>query len=266
MAQPTLNLTTAELRKEVMRVLGYGLSYQGLSAGPQDDVDRCIKRGLARFYAPEPIRGETVPHQWSFLVPRATLTTEADEDEYQLPENFGGMIDPFTWESNSTKCPIRVVSDEHLRRLAQAGSAVAGVPTHASIGPESSADDSPDATPDIPTRWVVRLWPVPDDEYDLTYRYYVVQDVVTSSIAPPGGGLHGETIIASCLSVAEEILNNRGGRFSDTYARAYQRRLEASVGVDRRQGGPTSFGINGDRSDGAAGVRETSVTYNGTQY
>lgn len=268
MAAPTTKLTTDELRKEVARFLGYPTGYMGLNSSQQDDVDRCVRRGLRRFYAPPPIENEKASHQWTFLVPRATITTTAGDADYQLPEDFGGLVDPFTYAANTIRCPIRVVADEQLRTLASGAANTTGRPTHASCTPEVTAGDSPNATPDIPTRWQVFLWPTPDDAYVLTYRYYVVQDVVTTTLNPPGGGLHAETIIAACLSVAEELQNNSmTNRPMSIQKDLFAERLVASVSIDRRTGNPSVFGTNSDASDSRwPAMPEVSVTYDGTQY
>lgn len=268
MAQPTLQLTTAELRQEIQRALGYNSSYQGLHRSEQDDVDRCVKRGLRQFYNPPILPGESVVHQWSFLVARGTITTVVDDDSYQLPENFAREFGPLTWPANNWHAPVQIVTDVELRRLAAAGAAVSGVPQYAAITPEATSGDSPNTTPDTPTRYQVTLWPTPSAVYTLTYQYYVVQDVATSSQNPPGGALHGETIIASCLAVVEEILNSRGAQRPGTvYRDRFYERLRSSVALDRKTGGPSTLGFNNDNSDGPYCVRErANVTYNGVQY
>ena len=59
--------------------------------------------------------------------------------------------------------------------------------------------------------------------------------------------MHGETIIASCLAVAEQMIDefNNPGK---NQARFIER-LAASISYDRRNMLPDGFGYNADNSD-----------------
>ena len=97
-------------------------------------------------------------------------------------------------------------------------------------------------------------------------------DSITGSEVPLGGQLHTETILASCLSVAEQvIIPNSPHRYRENYLA----RLRASVELDRQAYTTENLGYNGDPSDHKftdANFKrilrrpDVSVTVNGTQY
>lgn len=266
MAESTLQLTTTQLRKEVALHMGYRTEYGGLLQHQQDEVDWIINEGLRRFYSPPVLPGESRPHQWSFLTPRTTLALVAGTTTYTLPDNFGGIVDPFTYASGTSRAPIGVVTDEELRRRATISSS-SGNPTCVAIVAKVSSDDSPNATPDIPTRWQAVFWPTPSEALTLTYRYYVIQDAPTTTLNPPGGSLFGHVIRASCLAVLEDRLNHNRPNSSTVHATRFREILASAVGMDRRMNNPRILGVMTDTSDGAGLYEPTvSVLYNGVQY
>jgi hypothetical protein len=78
---------------------------------------------------------------------------------------------------------------------------------------------------------------------------------------PLGGSEHYETVIVSCLAVAEEF----GDTPSSKYRELFTQRLASSVMLDRAGMYPSIFGYNGDRSDsiGRLDDRDVTVTYIG---
>jgi hypothetical protein len=97
--------------------------------------------------------------------------------------------------------------------------------------------------------------------------YYVLPAMLTSGVPYPyGGATHAETILESCLAVAEQRLDDSAAVHSSKYRMC----LEASVMADRRHR-PQLLGYNGDRSDGRGRLTprdryENGVTYNGVQF
>lgn len=267
-AQSTLNLTTAELQSFVARFCGMSsTTYSSLSASEQAEVDRFVRAGLRRFYAPPPLPGEKVGHQWSFLSPRGSILTVADQVAYDLPDDFGGMLEgSLTWPSDHADWePVRIVSDSVFRKAMQQNET--GARTRiATILPKSDEDDTnADGVPDIPTAFEILLYPAPqDDDIVLSFRYYCIQDAVTSGINPPGGALHADTIIAACRYAASELAEPK---MVQTHQAVFMERLSASVAIDRRTTSVTTYGYNGDRSD-TPWLRKPypNVTVNGVQY
>ena len=244
MAQPTIALTTGELRIEVAGYCGFSTTtYASLTTSEAADVDRFIMRGLRRFYAPPPLPGEPTSHLWSFLQPTATITTSSGTEAYALPDDFGGMIGPtLTWAADSNRPAVQIVPQSAYAETKQVPYQPSTYPRIATILPVATVATG---NPDIPTRFKVYLYPTPAETATLTYRYYVTQDVVTGSIDPPGSQWHGETIIAACLSVQEETINPR----ETVWRERWMQQLAASVAFDRRMAAPQTFGRNLDRSD-----------------
>ncbi len=112
-------------------------------------------------------------------------------------------------------------------------------------------------------RWELMLYPAPDLEYDVLMPYVPNPDALTSQASYPWGGMaHAETVLQSCLAVAEHRVENERGI---EYVR-FMERLKASADHDRRLR-PPFLGRNVDRSDTesapAAWQRVQYVTYNG---
>ena len=268
MAQSTLNITTAELQSYVARFCGMSsVTYASLSASEKAEVDQHVRSGLRRFYNPPPLDGERVGHQWSFLSPRGSITTVSGQSAYDLPDNFGGILEGvLTWPAEqATREPVRIVSDAVFRRAMQVDTAT-GRTRMATILPKADDGDvATDGTPDIPTAFEILLHPIPDeDDLVLTFRYMAIQDAVTSGIDPPGGALHADTIVAACRYAASELAEPKAQQF---HKAIFMERLAASVSLDRRVTSVSSLGYNGDNSDATRFVKPyPTATVYGVQY
>jgi len=118
----------------------------------------------------------------------------------------------------------------------------------------------------------IQIYPIPDAAYRLRYVQINEPSAVASGQTPLGGDLHGETILASCLAIAEhKIFPNSPHRYREQYIN----RLRASVELDRQAYTTENLGYNGDPSDHKftdANFKrilrrpDVSVTVNGTQY
>lgn len=161
------------------------------------------------------------------------------QNRYTLPDNYGGMCGPITYGFGTNWTEIKIVDDVSIRMAEQEQGWPKTRPTFASITPT-------DPTYTTGQRFSLHVWPLPDAAYRLTYRYTILLDnLTTTNKYPPGGLLHGETILLSCLSVAEEILDSPSRQYRDRF----MRRLRASVLLDRQANAVEYFGYNGDASD-----------------
>lgn len=313
MAEPTLATSLTELRSAVSRFMGFTRTYASLNSTESADVDEVIVRGLRRFYSPPVLPGETKAHEWSFLRPLRTVTTQApyatgtitvangvvtlsggtfpswaasgemsfsgglytvstrdgntqvtlDDGEIDasagttytlylpqqdLPDDFGGIsAGAFTYPPASGRASVPLTSDHSLRSARQRSGLQVGAPRLCSVRPKAKETATG-------TRWEVAWHPIPDAEYDLTYRMNVLPDalVASTNIHPYGGSAHAETILESCLSIAETMApdNKR-----DLHQRLFMERLAASVMLDRQASEPDTYGICEDRSDDLADRR-----------
>lgn len=169
---------------------------------------------------------------------------------YLLPTDFGGLRGSITFRDNSDEIPLRLVNESAIRRLRSDEPVKRGVPEYAAIVPADTENTSETAQ-----LYKLSLWPYPDKVYDLFYTYTVYVNALSSdnyAIAddnhvPIGGAYHSETILASCLAIAEQIVDefNNPGKMQAKFTE----RLAASISYDRRNMLPDGFGYNGDHSD-----------------
>ena len=201
----------------------------------------------------------------------SATTFEILANEYALATDFGGIRGSFTYRDGDGYMPLRLVNESAVRMLRSQESIRKGVPEYCAIIPSTTDNDGTSAQ-----TYKLSLFPFPDKVYDLYYAYTVFVESPTDNAAgnaddnnvPTGGMMHGETILASCLAVAEQMVDefNNPGKM----AAAYQQRLAASISFDRRQMLPDGFGYNSDNSDRQMNVpsrrRLQTVSYRDTLY
>jgi hypothetical protein len=198
-------------------------------------------------------------HEWRFMRPTTTLATVADDYDYTLPDSFGYLIGDFTYASADNRTQhIQIVGEGDIRRMRQGGTVPTGYPRYAAIRPMNTAATTGQ-------RFEAIFFPTPNAIYTLSYQYQVLKDAVTTALPYPfGGAMHAETILQSCLAIAEE----RSDDVSGLHGAKFIERLKASVSADLRTGAQY-FGYNGDNSGGTPDCRRTddfTLTYNGVEY
>lgn len=245
MSESTLSVSRNEIRQEVAFYLGFGRTESKWSAARVTEIDQYVKEGLRQFYFPEVIQvtpGQSLAHRWSFLEPEATLDTVVGQEDYDMPDDFGSLINEFTFSADEVagQRPISMVSAPLIRRSRQqdVGSQR---PTAWALAPKASTGASGQ-------RYKVMLWPAPDQIYTLNYQYSVLPNMLTGPLPYPlGGAAFGQTILASCLAIAEQ----KGNKESTIHRQEFLRRMKASVSEDMSRA-PRNFGYAGDRSSGAS--------------
>lgn len=94
-------------------------------------------------------------------------------------------------------------------------------------------------------RFQLRVWPIANQAYTLKFQYEVAPDYLSGTLPfAYGGAKHSETILESCLAVAEKIMDDR----ADIHAREFMMKLAVSKDLDRRNKAQL-LGPNLDRSD-----------------
>ena len=186
---------------------------------------------------------------------------------FTLPWDFGGMVGDgrFTYDNAENKLSgIDLTTDVRINLLRQS-SVATGTPYCAAVVPLSGAGTQGQ-------RWAALFYPPPNDVMTLHYRYYILADALVDSTAeyPYGSVPHSETILESCLAIAE-LREKDDAR--TTHQDRYLELLQSSIDHDRQYGEAVQqYGYNGDASDGPDGVKElwyrgdSSVTYNGVSY
>ena len=194
---------------------------------------------------------------------------------YVLPTAFAGIDGPLTYDTyfgtdpNIADLTIEITSEAKLRDMFQYLEDRDDKPRVAAIS-QLNATSATEGT-----RHVLHLYPVPDAAYRLKYtQINEPANLTADNHLPLGGALHGETILASCLAIAEQffIPNSPHG-----YVESYIRRLAASVEMDRQVTRSETLGYNADPSEfgsvtGFTDARlsrylhDNRVTVNGVQY
>lgn len=207
----------------------------------QSVIDSCVASGLRRFYFPDPIPGMDSPPDWSFLKPTATLALLNNTSTLPLPDDFGGFEGRITilGVQNQTWWPIDLVNEGLIREKFSQFPAMVSRPLMAAIQPLKNA------TTVQSQRSQLFFFPTSDNDYTIQFQYYLNPDFLTGAFPYAyGGAQHAETILESCLAVAEERIDNNVGE----HAQRFATRLMASIGMDRKSKAQT-LGLNDDRSD-----------------
>lgn len=224
----SLAISYSELKSEVGFYLGFTRDTTSWTAGNLAEVVEYIKGGVRQFYWPPPLSpqetgGKPQLIRWSFMSPQATLSVSNGTFLYELPANFGGTVRSMTYADNASASPLTPVDEERLRAL-QAGNHQSARPSYYAVRPKTSdgADEQ---------KWEVLLYPTPNQGHSILYRYDVAAQVLTDAKPYPlGGAAHSETLLESCLAVAEE----RKGDHSAVHRKRFQELLAASAQYDAR--------------------------------
>ena len=187
------------------------------------------------------------------------VITIDSEDTFTLPWDYGGMSGEgnFVFDRENVKLEtITVTAEQQIRRLRQ-HSISTGTPYCAAIVPKTMAGTSGQ-------RWEVMFHNPPDEELTLHYRYYVLPDalILTTLEYPYGSAAHSETILESCLAVAES--REKEGGDGEHQAR-FGGLLVSSIDHDKGLGEAIfHYGYNGDGSDESHNMVNEHDLFDGT--
>lgn len=234
----------AALRKPVAYFFGFGTDKDQWTTSQIEQLDETINAGYARFLVPmalpDPVSGVPRSHIWSFLKPLHTLEIIANTTMYDLPRHFAGIGgEGLSYTPNSRgSATINLVGEGRIRELiATNGSERSGAPLYAAIAPKSPST----ATSQL---YQLVIWPTPDSTYEITFRMVCgLFRLNDDNPIPLGGTEHWETLLESCLAVAEERRDDEAG----LHSQRFQERLLASVNRDGSVMRPDSLGYMGEQ-------------------
>ena len=197
---------------------------------------------------------------------------------YALPTSFGGIEGDITLEAASGYMPVRQVGDDQIREMFLNTLIQTGTPAYFCVRPwrDPGIDRlGTNGTAGMYTRYELVFFPRPDRTLRLSFRYlfvfpgvadWIATGNATTDIHPPGMAYHHETMLASCLSIAEQYADSPNSEHRDYFSK----RIAASVALDRKTAGSAYFGRNLDRSDTlysqGRSPLSTDITYNNTLY
>jgi len=237
----TLALTWTELKQIVGRFLGWKES--GWSSDQTTRIERIVESAYREMLVPP--NG----YVWSFLAPATTLNvTVAGGSTYNAPADFGGFCDVPTIQTTSTLYPPLEVTGEGRIRALAAASNTTGAPAMIAVRPKAGQT--------VEQPWQFLIWPTPDGNYTLAYRYNVNPDFSATKPHPLGGAEVAALLKELCLAVADRDENDTVG----AHAVVAQELMAATIQQDARRHAPRSLGYNGE-GEHREGVRLAKGRY-----
>lgn len=235
----SLGIDYSQLQRAVGRMLGVGRNGQW-QPNERADVHDIIRSGLRRFYWPPPLplpeaaQGQVVhlsasslaerqTWSWSFLRANTTLDISSGTSTYNLPDDFGELLDTgFTFSTDQGG--VAMVGEDAIRSL-QSEAARSGPPQYAAVRVKTGGDR---------TRYEVLFYPTPDVAYTLNYRYSITpNDLSESRPIPWGGPQHAETILEAVLAAAEKTLNDEEGLHEKKFLECLTRSIQADKNLTK---------------------------------
>ncbi len=243
--------------------MGYGTDPDGWDADQTAAINFSVSSGERRFYYPiQPSGGF---YDWAFLRPTSTLILPSGARTVNMPDDYCGIQGPITATTGSTSTGsvwwnVELTHEANVRQLYAGLPSATGRPTNAATVPGKSL------TGQQGQRWSLIVYPQADQEYTLQMTYTLLVDgLADNKPYPLGGAQHAETLLESCLAVAEQRLNDNLG----IHEKKFQELLVASMRQDSRNK-PQNLGYNRDLSDGYHnnwGYRALNpIAYNGQVY
>ncbi len=226
MADSTLSLTFTDMKGAVGEFLNYGYDSTNWSTNQAAQIERLVQAGYRQFLYPPATEGIAPGYEWSFLKPVTTITTVDEDQDQDLPDDFGRLIQGFVFAvDEQTPTIIADVGEAKIRELRQRFDE-SGCPRVAAVRIKAG-------TGSAGQRREVMWYPEPDDAYVLSYRYEAYTGKLTAALPYPLGGMeHGQVILMSCLAAAEAIREDTRGVHWDNFVR----NLIPSILRDKRQG------------------------------
>jgi len=178
-------------------------------------IHRAIDSGYRTFLS---------AHEWRFLRPVGTITAVAGASTYALPDDFGSLLSGFDFSMDSGYPRAEVTNQGKVSSLL-AYSSTQGTPFYSVLRPLAMNGTSGQ-------RYEVEFYPIPDQEYELTYEYNLIPSyrLREATPFPVGGELHSNTINEAMLMEAENAVEDSAG----LHTAKYQALLANSISIDGR--------------------------------
>lgn len=265
MPESTLALQYKDLVARTGFFLGFGrgeeFGEKAFTPEQKNDLTEIIKSGLSNFYWPAPIDG--VMFDWSFLRPVADVALASGGVSAELPDDYGGIEGQITVGGTTSQSfyPLRMTNEGTIRESYARYPGASGQPECAAERPIKGTDIK------AGQRKELVIYPAADTNYTLTFAYYILPEFLSGTRPYAyGGAQHAETLLESCLAIAEQRMDDAMG----VHTTKFKERLAASMNMDRRNK-PALIGPNLDRSDGVdwnwrQRYLGSRITYNGQLY
>ena len=215
----SLSVTYESLAGETGFYLGYGRSVSDFSAKQLSDVELILSKAMRMWYFPSTPGGL---YRWSFLRKTSPITLIADQEAYDLPEDFGGLsTDCINFAQDARKGYMTRRSEDKLLTLF-ANAWASGDPRYYAIRQKGTFSTGR-------AQYELLLYPVPAEAVEISVKYSSLPaELSVTNPYPLGGEQHGETILAACLACAEQKMEDAPGINTANF----QKLLEASMAID----------------------------------
>lgn len=218
-----LSRKVSEIRQEVGHFLGYTRDDTNWSSQQLRDLNECLRSGFSRFYNTTPILGQA--YEWSFLKVQGSMVLQSGKTFNLLPQDFGSPDGEFYLEGTTNLTGLKLMNHGFLIELQARYSTneQTGIPTMVAVMSDRGAGIQGQ-------RKKLLVWRTPGSDYTVRYAYNINVDMALDNEYPYGGSAHSETILESCLAVAEQKIDDAMG----IHTAAFERLLTASVNSDRK--------------------------------
>ncbi len=211
--EDSLTLSYTDFFNGVKHFLGYGDAHASITDSQKREIDSYVQAGVRQFYYPPATQQEEDSgYEWSFLRPSGQVVTTPGVSTVPLPSGFGRLIgnvtfDPELYISPAIHCSEGAVR-KHLSTRPQEGP-----PRMISARRLPSYDENGQQCEFL-------LYPIPDAEYVLTFMQEADSGNLSANMRPYplGGARFSETIMESCLAVAEQRANDEMGIHTQKFA------------------------------------------------
>lgn len=228
-------LTYEEILAEIGDLLGYGPDEDQWTEEELKRIKRIFGSGLRQFYAPKSHDGVYI-HRWSFL--RKYHEDEIGEEgepgdghEIAAPDDFRALLGS-VFINDNTRSEILVMPPFQFQRLRMS-------PTyHSEIGRPIRCAVMHDGSNGMGS-YKLAFYPRPNQVYPITFEYEIDPPKVEEGQLPAPLSEHSETILESCLSIAEQ---RPGEAISTIHTMKYAQALAVSIERDLTHHGGSRMG------------------------
>ena len=226
----TLALGYTDFFKAVARFLGYDAG--NLSDDQREEVDLCVQSGVRNFYFPVQLNGS----DWSFLTLEGSLSLEKGCASYLLPDGMGNLSGQIFYDASEHRRGIVVVPYGDIEMMRR--NPATGAPRFAAVVSTNRIGGKGQLK-------MLHVYPAPDKAYTLSFRAQADTGRIGEDRPYPlGGHAFSETVLESCLAVAEQRVNDEAG----LHTQNFNALIEAAINRDCRSGAQM-FGQMGDAHD-----------------
>ena len=226
---PGLQHDVRDLMNGVGHYLGYNVETDPLGtlafwdADQLADIKRSVNGGYRGFLYPPAIEEDKKPYEWSFLSPSGALAFLVGVQKVDLPLDFGGALFGATLDLENRR--LQVISEDRFNALTGGVSSTTGERQYVSaLRPvQFGASEVP---------WELGVYPTPTVDRIVRFRYMREPLMLDDTEEIPwGGDKHSETIMQSCLAVAELFQDDEHG----VHWERFLHRLRYSIAIDERE-------------------------------